>query len=322
MYRLFATAAIALTLWSTACGAQPFPSKPIRFLVGYAPGGSADVVARALTSQLQRQLGVTMVVDNRAGAGGVIAYDLAAKAEPDGYTLLVISSSFVTSVAISKKLPFDYRRDFTPVSQFAQGPANVLVVNASFSGSSLRDLLSLARAKANAVTYGSPGIGSVQNFVAELFNMRAGVKLLHVPYKGQAPALTALIGNEVQVAFLQPPGGLDLVKNGRLKALAYAGAVRWPVMPSLPTVAESGVPDYQLKGPFEGILAPPSLPKPILTRLNAEIGKALEGGQLKEFFAASGWEAEAYGAGAFRDLLVTEVNRYSEIARVSGIKSD
>jgi tripartite-type tricarboxylate transporter receptor subunit TctC len=322
MYRLVAMATMVLASWISICGAESYPGKPVRFLVGYAPGGSADVVARALTSQLQRQLGVTMVVDNRAGAGGVIAYDLAAKAEPDGYTLLVISSSFVTSVAISNKLPFSYRKDFTPVSQFAQGPANVLVVNASFPGTALRDLLSLARARSTTVTYGSPGIGSVQNFVAELFNMRAGVKLLHVPYKGQAPALTALIGNEIQVAFLQPPGGVDLIKNGRLKALAYAGAARWPVMPNLPTVAESGVPDYQLKGPFEGILAPPSLPKSIVTRLNAEIGKALEGAQLKEFFTASGWEPEAHGADAFRDLLVSEVNRYSEIARVAGIKAD
>lgn len=322
MYRLIVTV-IAAALFSTmAFGAQPYPSKPVRFVVGYAPGGSADVVARAVTSQLQRQLGTTMVVDNRAGAGGMIAYDIAAKADPDGYTLLVISSSFVTSIAIGSKLPFDYRKDYAPVSQFASGPANILVVNASFPGSTLRDLLNLARSKTNPVTYGSPGIGSVQHFVAELFNMRAGVTLLHVPYKGQAPALTALIGNEIQLAFLQPPGGLDLIKNGRLKALAYAGATRWSAMPNLPTVAESGVPDYQLKGPFEGILAPALLPKPIITRLYGEISKALDGAQLREFFTASGWEAEAHGPEAFRELLVSEVGRYSEIARAAGIRSE
>ena len=179
------------------------------------------------------------------------------------------------------------------MAQFASGTANLMVVNASFPGNTLKELLELAKNKDKPVTYGSPGIGSVQHFVAEMFNMHAGVKLLHIPYKGQAPALTALLGNEVQLTFLQPPGGFDLVKNGKLKVIAYLGAARWP-----------------------------ALPKAIVTRLHAEIRKAIEAPQLKAFFAASGWEADPRGPEEFRKFLVDEVDRYRQIARAANIKSE
>ena len=313
---------IVLLICGFAAQAQNYPAKPIRFIVGYAPGGSADVMARAVVAQLQRQIGTSLVIDNRAGAGGLIAYDLVAKAEPDGYTLLVISSSFVTSVAVYPKLPFDYRKDFTAVAQFASGPANLLVVSATFPGNTLKELLELAKNRDKPVTYGSPGIGSVQHFVAEMFNMSAGVKLSHIPYKGQAPALTALLGNEVQLAFLQPPGGLDLVKNGRLKVIAYAGSSRWAAMPNVPTVAESGVPEFQIKGPFEGVLGPRGMPKAVVARLHDEIRNAIEAPQLKAFFAAAGWEGDLRGPDAFQQFLNAEVERYGRISRAANIKSE
>ncbi len=322
MKRWIGVMAVVGLLWASAVWSQAYPVKPIRFVVGFAPGGSADVMARAVAAQIQRQIGTTMVIDNRPGAGGVIGYDLVAKAEPDGYTLLCISSSFVTGIAVYPKLPFDYRKDFTPVAQFASGAANLLVVNASHQANTLKELLALARNKDRPVTYGSPGIGSVQHFVAELFNLRAGVRLTHVPYRGQAPALTALLANEIQLAFLQPPGGLDLIKNGRLRVLAYAGATRWSGMPNVPTVAESGVPEYQLKGPFEGILAPARLPKEIVSRLHAEIRTALDAPQLRDFMVAAGWYADVRGPQEFREFLVSEVGRYTEIARAANIKSE
>ena len=322
MYLLKRLFALILVFGAPGAVAQGYPAKPIRFVVGFAPGGSADVMARAVVTQMQRQFGTTLVIDNRPGAGGMIGYDLVAKADPDGYTLLCVSSSFVTSIAVYNKLPFDYKKDFTSVAQFASGTANLMVVNASFPGNTLKELLELAKNKDKPVTYGSPGIGSVQHFVGEMFNMHAGVKLLHIPYKGQAPALTALLGNEVQLTFLQPPGGFDLVKNGKLKVIAYLGAARWPALPNVPTAAESGVPDFQIKGPFEGILGPAGLPKAIVTRLHAEIRKAIEAPQLKAFFAASGWEADPRGPEEFRKFLVDEVDRYRQIARAANIKSE
>ncbi len=318
---LAVSAMFALTSTNALC-ADSYPSRPIRFVVGYAPGGSADVVARALVAQLQRQMSASLVIDNRPGAGGIIAYDLVAKAEPDGYTILCISTSFVTGVAIYPKLPFDPIRDFAPITLFASGVPNLLVVNASFPANSVRDLLALAKNKDKPLTYGSPGIGSVQHFVGELFKLHSGAYLQHVPYKGQAPALTALVSGEINAAFLQPPGGMDLVKAGKLRALGFAGAKRWPAMPDVPTIAESGVPDFQLRGPFEGVLAPARTPKSIIDTIHGEMGKALAAPQLREFFAASGWEADGRGAAEFREFLESEIKKYSDIARTAKIRAE
>ena len=295
---VIAFALLASLVGSAAC-AQPYPNRPIRFVVGFAPGGSADVVARVITAQLQRQIG-TIVLDNRPGAGGIIGYDLVAKAEPDGYTVLCISTSFVTSVAIYRKLPFDPQKDYIPVTLFATGVPNLLVVNPAFPANSIKDLIALAKNKDKPVTYGSPGIGSVQHFVAELFNLNAGINLVHVPYKGQAPALTALLSGEINVVFLQPPGGVDLIKAGKLRALGFAGSSRWAAMPNVPTVAESGVADFQLKGPFEGVLVPAKTPKDIVARIHAEMRKVIAAPPVREFVAAGGWEADGRGPAEFR----------------------
>ncbi len=318
---LVAFASLALIAGNAAWG-QTYPNRPIRFVVGFAPGGSADVIARAVAAELQRQMGTTIVVDNRPGAGGMIGYDLVAKAEPDGYTVLCISSSFVAGVAVHKKLPFDPQKDFAPITLFATGVPNLLVVNPGFSGKSIQDLIALAKNKDKPVTYGSPGIGSVQHFVAELFNLRAGIRLVHVPYKGQAPALTALLGGEIQVVFLQPPGGVDQVRAGKLRALGFAGSSRWQGLPEVPTIAESGVPEFQLKGPFEGLLAPARIPREIVTKIHGGMRKALATSQVREFFSASGWEADGRGPEEFRSFLSEEIKRYAEIARAAKIKAE
>lgn len=318
---IFAFAFLASLVGAAASG-QPYPNRPIRFVVGFAPGGSADVVARALTAQLQRQLATTVVLDNRPGAGGIIGYDLVAKAEPDGYTVLCISTSFVTSVATYHKLPFDPLKDFIPVTLFAAGVPNLLVVNPAFPAHSIKDLLALAKNKDKPVTYGSPGIGSVQHFVAELFKLHAGVNLVHVPYKGQAPALTALLSGEINVVFLQPPGGVDLIKAGKLRALGFAGSSRWAAMPNVPTIAEAGVPDFQLKGPFEGVLLPARTPKDIVMKLHAEMRKAIAAPQVHEFFASGGWEADGRGPEEFRAFLAAEIKRYIEIGRAAKIMAE
>ena len=318
---LLTFASLALIAGSVAWG-QTYPNRPIRFVVGFSPGGTADVIARAVAAELQRQMGTNIVVDNRPGAGGVIANDIVAKAEPDGYTVLCISSSFVAGVAIRTKLPFDPQKDFAPITLFATGVPNVLVVNPAFPGKSIQDLIALAKNKDKPVTYGSPGIGSVQHFVAELFNLRAGIRLVHVPYKGQATALNALLGGEIQVVFLQPPGGVDHIKAGKLRALAFAGSSRWSGLPQVPTVAESGVPEFQLKGPFEGLLAPARIPREIVTKIHTGMRKALATPRLRKFFSVSGWEGDGRGPEEFRNFLNEELKRYAEIARAAKIRAE
>ena len=297
--------------------AQDFPARPLRLLLGFAPSGSNDIMARAFAEQLQKQLGVSVVVDNRPGAGGALAYATAANAAPDGYTLLFISPSFVTASVIYKNLPFNPATAFAPVTLIANGPANVLVVFPSFPAKTLQELISAARSR--PLTYGSPGVGAVQHFTAELFNLKSGVKLSHIPYKGQAPALTALMSNEVNVVFLQPPGGIDLIKAGRIRALAFAGSTRWPQLPDVPTVAEAGVPDFQLAGPYEGVLLPARASAALVARLDSEIRKTLEAPQLRNVLALAGWDADGRGPLEFSNLLAAEMKRYSDIARQAGI---
>lgn len=311
---------IAMLLGLTCAGAaqaQRYPERPVRLMLGFAASGSADIIARVFAEQLQKQLGVNVIADNRPGAGGTLAYATAAHAAPDGYTLLFITPSFVTASVIYKNLPFDPRRAFLPVTHVANGPANVLVVNPGFPAKTLRDLVSIAKTK--DVSYGSPGIGALQHFIAELFNLRAGVKLAHIPYKGQAPALTGLLGNEVNVVFLQPPGGVDLIKAGRLRALAYAGASRWPMLPDVPTVTEAGIPDFQLAGPYEGVLVPARTPVALVNRLHAEIARTLETPQLRSALERAGWAPDGRGPAPFGELVRAEMKRYSDIAREAGI---
>jgi tripartite-type tricarboxylate transporter receptor subunit TctC len=317
MHKIFSCMLWLALSGCTVALAQHYPERPVRLLLGFAPSGSNDIMARAFAEQLQKQLGVSVVVDNRPGAGGTLAYATAASAVPDGYTLLFISPSFVTASVMYKKLPFDPAKAFSPVTLLANGPANVLVVFPSFPAKNLQELIGLARSR--PLTYGSPGSGAVQHFTAELFNLKAGIKLEHIPYKGQAPALTALMSNEINVVFLQPPGGIDLIKAGRIRAIAFAGSTRWSQLPDVPTVAEAGVADFQLAGPYEGVLLPARAPATLVARLDSEIRKSLEAPALRNVLSLSGWEPDGRGPAEFEKLLATEMKRYSDIARQAGI---
>lgn len=317
MWRALVCGWLCLATCVGVAQAQRWPERPLRLMLGFAPSGSADIIARVFAEQLQKQLGVNVIPDNRPGAGGTLAYTTVANAAPDGYTMLFVTPSFVTASVIYKNLQFDPQRAFAAVTHVANGPANVLVVNPNLPVKTLQDLVKLA--KTRNVSYGSPGVGAVQHFVAELFNLRAGVKLAHIPYKGQAPALTALLGDEVNVVFLQPPGGVDLIKAGRIRALAYAGAGRWPVMPDLPTVTEAGIPDFQLAGPYEGILVPARTPPELIKRLHADITRTLETPQLRAALAQATWTADGRGPVEFGQFMRAEMKRYAQIAREASI---
>ena len=226
MHRLFGLllALLAVGLGTHASG-QSYPNRPIRLLMPFPAGGTPDALARTLSRQVESQLGQNIVVDNRSGANGIIAYELVAKAAPDGYTLVHVTPSFALNTIVYKKLPYDLHKDFAPVTNIAQGFGYLLLVHPSVSASSVRELIALAKDRNTRLTYGSPGVGNTLHLATELFNARAGMNMLHVPYKGVVPALNALLGGEIQVMIVQPPAGVAQVKAGRLRALGFTGEI-------------------------------------------------------------------------------------------------
>src|SRR6266700_3665567 len=232
--------ALALAVHGAAALAQPFPSRPVRLVVGFTPGGGVDINARLLASKLTEFLGQSVIVENRPGAGTNIANELVAKSAPDGYTLLVNSPAVAINMALYKNLPYDTLRDFAAVSVFSESP-NILVVNASSSAKSVNELVALARAKPGVLNYSSAGSGTTQNLAGELFKLRTGTNIVHVPYKGTAPSLTALIAGDVDLTFANVPAIIQHVKSGRIRPLASTGTRRSELMPDVPTMQEAGV---------------------------------------------------------------------------------
>ena len=285
--RQFLVACAALVLAYPA-QAQNYPTRPVRMIVPFSPGGAADVPGRMLMQKLTEALGQQVVVDNRPGAGGTIGADLAAKAAGDGYTLLMISNTHVISASLYKKLPYDSLNDFAPVLQFGDAP-NVLVVHPSLPVKSVRELVALAKAKPGSIDFASSGNGSSQHLFAALFTSLAGVKMTHIPYKGSAQATTDLLAGQVTVSFPGIAGMIQHIRNGRLRALAVTSVKRSPQMPDVPSIAEAGVKGYEASL-WLGILAPAALPKDINARLNAEVGKILKQPELQASFRTIGTE--------------------------------
>jgi tripartite-type tricarboxylate transporter receptor subunit TctC len=305
-----------------ACGAvqaQPYPNRPIRLVVGLAPGGTQDFIARTVSRPLAAALGQNVVVDNRDGAAGIIAADLVAKASPDGYTLLHTASAIVINPSIYKKLPFDVFRDFAPVSIVASGVGYLLVVNPTVSAKSLKEFI--AQARDGKLAYGSAGIGNNTHLAGEFFNMRTGAKLLHVPYKGGAPALNGLIAGEVQAMFIPPTATVvQHLKTARIRAVAFTGITRWAHLPDVPTVAEAAVPKFQVSGTWHGWLAPANTPKAIIARLQTETQKALQIVGVRDALIAGGYQPVGSSADDMARTLRAEFSEFAEIVRAAKIK--
>jgi len=288
-----ALAALALSLLGTgAARAQAWPAaKPIRIIVTYAPGGGADIMARMLAPGLGQALGQTVIVDNRPGAAGQIGADLVAKAAPDGYTVLLDASSFAANPTLFKRLPYDPAKAFVPVSVLALYP-NMLVVNPTFPAKATQDLVGMARAKPGTIAYASSGNGSAQHLAGALFAQRLRLDLLHVPYKGGGPALADVIAGQVPVFFANTASGLQHVRSGKLRALAVTGSKRSPALPQLPTMAEAGVPDYEVYE-WNAVFLPAGTPPDIVTRLSQAIRKAINLPENRERIAGLGGEIVA-----------------------------
>ncbi len=308
------------TLIAASAAAQEYPVRPIRTVVPFAPGGAVDIVARIVAQRLGTNLGQTVVIDNRAGAGGTIGTDIVAKARPDGYTLLIGSMGVAVNAVLYPKLPYDTLKDLTPVTMLAEQP-NVIVVHPSVPAASLRDLIALARAKPGQISYASGGIGSNSHFATVLFLMAAKIDMLHVPYKGLGPAVTELVGGQVQMAVSNVSTALPHIKAGKLRLLAVTTKKRFPLLPDAPTADESGVPGHESSG-WYGLWAPAATPAPIVAKLNTQVTQILNSASMKEQLGAQGLDAIPTAPEAFSRRLRMEIDQWGKVVRATGAKPE
>lgn len=300
--------------------AQAWPDKPVRLIVPYAAGGAADTVARLIAAQLGERLGQQVLVDNRAGAGGTIGAAEVARALPDGHTLLLDATAHAVNPALLPKLPYDTAKAFEPVSLLVRTP-NLLVVPTASPARTIGDLVRMARSAPGKLSYASAGNGSAQHLAAELFKQGHKLYVVHVPYRGGAPALTDLAGGQVDMMFSVVTASYPLVKAGRLRALAVTGERRSAGLPDLPTVAESGLPGYSVYE-WNGVFAPAGTPKPVIERLETEIRAALALPAVRERLAEMGAQPVGSTAREFGEFVRSETQRWAQVIKASGIKAD
>lgn len=318
-------AAAAFGLFAIACAplsalAQPYPARPIRFIVPFPPGGGNDIVGRIVAQPLAERLGVAVVVDNRGGAGGTIGTDIAAKSVPDGHTLLVNNISLAVNATLVPKLPYDTLKDLAPVTLIGRQP-NIVVVNPALPVKSVAELLAIARAKPGQLAYGSGGIGTASHLATEMLKLMTKTDMIHVPYKGLGPALTDLVGGRVQLIISTLASALPQVKAGKLRPLAITTAQRSVFFPELPTMEEAGVKGYEFST-WYGLLVAAGTPRPIVERLNAETGGVLRSSGVNEQFAAQGLEATPSTPAEFGAYLRSEVEKWGQVIRASGARPE
>jgi tripartite-type tricarboxylate transporter receptor subunit TctC len=321
--RVPASLLAAVLLATTASApAQTFPSKSIRWVLGFAIGGAPDNIARVVAQQLTTQIGQSVVLDNRPGANGVMGTEMVANSNPDGYTLLVTSASFAVNPSVHKKLPYDSIKSFAPVTNLASSPGMLLLVNASSPAQTVQQLIELAKKPGSKLAYGSSGVGNATHLAAELFNARAGTQLVHVPYKGGGLVANALLANEIQVMFTNPATIIAQVKAGRVRPLAYNHTSRAPFLPDIPTMAEAGVKGMEMDPGWYGVLAPAGTPAAIVSKLHAEIRAALYEPGVKERLAGLGVDPVGDPPAEFRQFLLGAIKRAAELVRIAGLKPD
>ncbi len=304
-----------------AAQAQTYPTRPLRIIVPYPPGASTDYTARLVGQRISETFGQSVVVDNRGGGGGVIAASLAAQAAPDGYTLYFgTPASLCISPALRRQIPYDTERDFAPVSRLVLNP-QILVALSSFQASTVAELVQLARAKPGALSYASAGIGSPQHLGMELLKSRAGIDIVHVPYKGGGPAMNDLLGGRVQVYLGSIPGILPSIKNGKLKVLGIASSERSSLLPDVPTIAEA-VPGYEYIGTWYGIFTQAAVPGEIVQRLNEAINAALRSDEVRKPLLAGGSNPQPLTVEEFKRFVRTDCPNWGRAVKLAGLKPE
>ena len=309
----------ALATPAVAQDASTYPSRPIRVIVPFAPGGGLDISTRLIAQKLTDKWGQNIVVDSRPGAATIVGTEIASKAPPDGYTLLMITTTFAINPGLYPKLPYDPLKDFTPVTQLNFQP-NVIVVAPSFAAKSVKDLVAAAKTKPGELTFATPGAGSAPHLAAEMFQRGAGVNMIHVPYKGIPPAVTDVIGGRVSMLFTTTISAAPHVKSGKLRALAITSAKRQSSMPDVPTVGET-IPGYRAEA-FQGMVAPARVSPAIVNKVSAEVARIVQLPEVAQRFQLDGAEAVGSTPKEFAVFLQTEMQKWSKVVREAGIKPE
>ena len=302
-----------------AVDVSKYPTRPIRLIIPFPPGGSNDILGRFIAQKMTERLGQTTIADNRPGADGIIGTDAAARAAPDGLTILIVSTSFTMNPAVHK-LPYDSLKSLVPVAQIASG-GNVIATHPTFPAKTVKDLVALAKAKPGHLRYASSGIGGFNHFGGEQFNMLAGVKLIHIPYKGGGPSMLDVMTGQVEVVFGTLIQAIPHIRSGKLKALGVGSAKRSPLLPDVPTVSESGVPGYD-GSVWWGILAPAGVPEGIIMKLNSTIGAIVSEPEMAKRLVAEAAEPAIGTPEAFGKLIVNDIAKHQRIAKQAGIRAE
>ncbi|MSQ73505.1 MAG: tripartite tricarboxylate transporter substrate binding protein [Betaproteobacteria bacterium] len=316
--RFILAVCFALPLASQPARAQIFPSRPLIIIVPFAAGGTLDAVTRIVAQKMTENLGQPVVVDNRTGAGGIIGFSAAAKAKPDGHTLVTVANSFAVNPAVRSDLPYDAAKDFVPVTSLGSTP-HLLVVPASLPAATLRELIALAAQKPEGISYGTLGDGSYSHLVGKLLEKAAGVKLLQIPFRGSAPTVAAVVGEQISMAFANLPEVMPHVRAGRLRALAIARPMRSPLAPDIPTVSELGYPGFVSES-WYGLVAPAGTPADIIERLQREVARALALPDVKERLQGQGVAGGGETAAQFAVFLREQMTIYAAIVREANIR--
>lgn len=297
-----------------------YPNKPIKLVVPYPPGGPTDIVARVVAQKLSEQLGQSIIIDNRPGAGANLGAEAVARSPADGYTLMVATTAHAINPALFSKLNYSITKDFAPISQLTAGPL-VIVATPNLAANNVKELIALAKSKNGEINFASSGNGQSTHLSAELFNAMAGTKMNHIPYKGSAPALTDVMSGQADLMFDTMLSAMPFVKGGKLKAIAVTSAQRSPVAPDIPTIAESGLPGYEAIA-WNGLFAPAGTPKEVVDQINAALKKVLEAPDVKQRFDAQGFAAQWGTPADFGKFVQSEVDKWAKVVKTSGAKVD
>lgn len=316
---LLASVCVA-TLSATTWAAESYPSKPVRIVVPFPPGGGTDLIARITGAKLSQIFGQQFVVDNRPGAGTVVGSELAARAPADGYTLIIQVNSLAANHTLYPKLPYDTLKDFTPIVLVGNTP-NVLVIHPSMPVKSAADFVALAHRKPNEIAYASSGYGGASYLATEYFKMLTGAQMLHVPYKGTAPALSAILTGEAQASIAAAPGTISFIRSGKLRALGVTGAKRWQVFPELPTLMEAGIKNFEFET-WYGVFAPGGTPADVIAKLNTTVNKMLKMADVKDQLQKSGFEPTGGTQESFVSYFRDEIDKLGKVIRTTGAKPE